>query len=183
MGHIKACMSQSSKSVSTIRCCQCARPSQQRWHLAAACPKGIVHRTLSRRQRSDPPALRKSHLRALSLRWYALFSHIGASSVTNDQHPHRILSFFINECSVCHDRFSEHRYLLNMLNRSRYATPKAAWRLCLPSGKFLPFSNRPHIGHTGSNGMKPCSHSPAKEVDVTSRRLSSQHRAILQARV
>lgn len=122
-------------------------PSQQRWHLATACPKGIAHRTLSRARRPAPPPLRKSGLLPLSLRWYALFSLTGASSVTNDQHAHRILSFFINKFSVCHDRFSEHRYLLNMLNQSRYATPKAARPLCPPSGKFPPFRKRPQGGH------------------------------------
>ena len=98
MGHIEVCMSQPSKSALTIRFCQCMHPSQQRWHLATACPKGIAHRTLSRRQRSDPPALRKSGLRPLSLRWYALFSHTGASSVTNDQHPHRIRKKTFGKC-------------------------------------------------------------------------------------
>ncbi len=83
-------MSQSSKNVSTIRCCQCARPLQQRCCHVTACPEGIAHRTLCGRQKSDPPALRKSRSPVLSLRWYALFSHTGASSVTNDQHSHRI---------------------------------------------------------------------------------------------
>ena len=37
-------MSQPLKSDSTPHSCQCAYPSQQRWHLAAACPEGIARR-------------------------------------------------------------------------------------------------------------------------------------------
>jgi len=37
-------VSQPLKSDSTPHSCQCAYPSQQRWHLAAACPEGIARR-------------------------------------------------------------------------------------------------------------------------------------------
>lgn len=48
------------------------------------CTVTIAQRTLFRGSDVTPRPLRKPGLPALSLRWYVLFSHTGASSVTND---------------------------------------------------------------------------------------------------